>query len=216
MLFDWLRLCKILYFDKDDDAGGGAGGSQEDDSKTDDGAGGDAEKAGKKKEKATVAFTPEQQEWVNTLINQARDKEREKAKADFDAEADKARKKADAAALEKNQEWQTLAEQRATELATLTQEKVELEPFKGQADKYKKALEGILAKQKESLPKFVLPLIEKMDVVDAMEYITAHAKELGAKLETYSETPDGKEKKLTDDDTKEAKQASTTVITRTF
>jgi len=59
-------------------------------------------------------------------------------------------------------------------------------------------------------------LIEKLDPVEAMAYITEHAEELGAKPSTYSETPDGKEKKVTDDDKKEAQKASTSVITRSF
>ena len=213
MLFDWLY--KLLYFDKDPDAGGGG---QKDDQKTDDSAGGDdAEKAGKKKEKvADVTFTTEQQALVDLKIGEARTKEREKAKAELEAETAKAKKKADEEALKDKQEWQKLAEQRQTEIDDLTKQKTELEPFKDQAEKYKKALDNILAAQKKDLPKYIVELLEKMDPVEAMDYITKHAKDLGAKPLTYSETPDGKEKKVSDDDKKEAQKAADTVITRVF
>jgi small-conductance mechanosensitive channel len=213
MLFDWLR--KYLYFDKDPDAGGGG---QKDDQKTDDSAGGeDAEKAGKKKEKvADITFTAEQQALVDQKIGEARTKEREKAKGELEAETAKAKKKADEEALKDKQEWQKLAEQRQTEIDDLTKAKTELEPFKDQAEKYKKALDSILAAQKKELPKHIVELLEKMDPVEAMDYITKHAKDLGVKPSTYSETPDGKEKKVSDDDKKEAQKAADTVITRVF
>jgi len=216
MFFDWLRTC--LYFDKDPDASGGA---QEDDPKTDDSAGGDPEKAGKKKkEVADITFSADQQAFIDQKIGEARTKEREKAKAELEAETAKAKKKADEEALKDKQEWQKLAESRQTEIDDLTKQKTELEPrlqaSEDQAEKYKKALDGILAAQKKDLPKHIVELLEKMDPVEAMEYITKHAKDLGAKPLTYSETPDGKEKKVSDDDKKEAQKAADTVITRVF
>lgn len=219
MLFDWLfkRLYFAMHLDKEEPGSGGSE-KKEDDQKTDDGAGGeDAEKAGKKKkEVADITFTAEQQALVDLKIGEARTKEREKAKAELEAESAKARKKAEQDALKDKEEWKTLAEQRQTDLDELTKQKIELEPFKQQAEKYKQALENILAEQKKNLPKFILPLIEKMDPVEAMAYITANAKDLGAKPLTYGETPEGKEKKFTDDDKKEAQKASGAVITRSF
>jgi small-conductance mechanosensitive channel len=214
MLFDRSSLLRSvgLYFDKD----GGSGGAQDpEDLKTDDGAGGDdAGKAGKKE--TEIVFTPEQEKLIGKRLREAREKEREKAKADIEAEGAKAKKEAEDAALAKNQEWQTLAEKRAADLADLAKEKAELEPFKEQAERYKKALDDQLAKVKEKLPKYLLPLIEKMDPVEAMAYITEHAEELGAKPGTYGETPEGKERKLNDKDKQEAQKASSTLITRTF
>lgn len=216
-MFDLLRRWPIRlgwYFDKE---GGAAGAGQEkDDQTTDDSAGGgDAEKAGKQKV-TPGTFTPEQQAAVDLLIGEARKKEREHFKAELEKESAKAKKKAEEETLKDKEEWKTLAEKRQSENDELTKEKAELEPFKDQAEKYQKALNDILDKQKKSLPKFVLPLIEKMDPVEAMAYITEHADELGAKPSTYSETPEGREKKVTDEDKKEAQKASGTLITRTF
>jgi hypothetical protein len=216
MLFDLLRRWPIRlgwYFDKDGaGSGGGPDDSTEDKSgkekaKSDESDAGDEKD--KSKAKAEKTFT---QAELDAIIDDRLKRERKKSE---DA-TEKARKAAEEEALTKNQEFQKLAETRATEIATLTKEKADLEPFKEQAEKYKTALVTILDKQKKSLPKFVLPLIEKMDPVEAMTYITEHAEELGAKPETYSETPEGKEKKVSDDDKKKAEQASTSVITRSF
>ncbi|MGH9426031.1 MAG: hypothetical protein ACRD2L_06990 [Terriglobia bacterium] len=211
MLFDWLRT--LLYFDKDPDASGGG---------TDDSSGDDADKkegsaedpnAGDDKDKAKAKEEKVYSKAETELIVEERLKRERKKAAD---EAEKARKKAEADALTKNQEWQKLAESRQTEIDDLTNAKTELEPFKDQAEKYKKALDSILAAQKKDLPKHIVELLEKMDPVEAMEYITKHAKDLGVKPSTYSETPDGKEKKVSDDDKKEAQKAADTVITRVF
>jgi hypothetical protein len=211
LFYQWLR--RGWFFQSD---GAGAGGG------TDDSAGADADKkkeesadgqnAGDDKGKAKKEEKTFTQAELDQLIDDRLKRERKKT----EAETEKARQKAEAAALEKNQEWQKLAEQRQARIDELETKTAELEPVKGQAEKYKSALEAQLAEQKKKLPKFILPLIEQMDPVDAMKYITEHAEELGAKPETYSETPDGKEKKVSDDDKKEAQKATTGVITRNF
>lgn len=211
--YQWLR--RGWFFQNDGAASGGS------DKKTDDGAGDDPDKkksgedlkAGDDKEKAKAkeekTFT---QAELEQIVKDRLDRERKKA----EGETEKARLKAEADALEKNQEWQKLAEQRQAKIDELEKQSVELQPFKDQAEKYKAALDGQLAELKKKLPKYLLPLIEKMDPVDAMAYITEHAEELGAKPDTYSETPDGKEKKVSDDDKKAAEKATTGVITRNF
>jgi hypothetical protein len=198
------------YFDKDESGSGGkTDDSAEDksDQKDESKAGDDKDKAKAKKDEKT--FT---QAELDQIVRDRLERERKKHEAD----ADKARKDAESAALEKNEEWQKLAEKRAQDLQALSQEKAELEPFKEQAAKYKKALDDQLAKVKEKLPKHLLPLIDKLDPVEAMAYITEHAEELGAKPQSYGETPEGKERKLNDEDKKEAQKASGTLITRTF
>lgn len=207
MLFDTF-LRRGLYFQKTDP---GAGGAADPDAEKEDKSAADettTEDKGKAKKEEKTFTQAELDQKVEERL------QRERKKNEVDAE--KARKIAEAAALEKNQEWQKLAEERQKEIDTLTKEKADLDPFKEQAEKYKNALDGILAKQKEKLPKHILTLIEKMDPVDAMAYITENAEALGAKPETYSETPEGKEKKVTDDDKKEGQRASSNVINRTF
>lgn len=216
-MFDLRRRWPISlgwYFDKE---GGAAGAGQDgNDPVTDDSAGGgDAEKAGKQKV-TPGTFTPEQQAAVDLLIGEARKKEREHFKAELDKESAKAKKKAEEDALKDKEEWKTLAEKRQAENDELTRANAELEPFKEQAEKYKAALDAQLATIKVKLPKHLLPLIDKLDPVEAMAYITEHADELGAKPSTYSETPEGREKKVSDEDKQAAQKASSTLITRTF
>ena len=211
MLFDRssLRRAVGLYFEKDNGGADNTEDSTEDESKskeTDESKAGDDKGKAKKEEKL---FT---QAELDAHIEDRLKRERKKNE---DATA-KAKKDAEDAALAKNQEWQKLAETRATEIADLAKQKAELEPFKEQAEKYKAVLDKQLAERKKSLPKFILPLIEKMDPVEAMDYITEHAEELGGAPETYSETPKGKEKKVSEDDKKAAEKAVSTVITRSF
>lgn len=216
MRFDLLRRWPISmgwYFDKDDSGAGGKTDdsaedkSEKEKSKTDESKAGDEKDKGKAQEEKKFS-----QAELDAIIDDRLKRERKKS----DDAAEKARRKAEEEALTKNQEWQKLAETRATELENLTKEKAELEPFKEQASKYKKALDDQLTKIKEKLPKHILPLIEKLDPVEAMAYITEHADALGAKPLTYSETPDHKEKKVSDEETKQAQQASSILITRTF
>jgi len=212
MLFDRSSLRRVvgLYFDKND---GGAGGTKPDDSAEDKSKEkeSDESKAGDDKGQAKDEKKFSQAE-LDAIIDDRLKRERKKSE---DA-AEKARKAAEEEALKKNQEWQELAETRATELESLAKEKAELEPFKEQAEKYKAALNDQLAKVKEKLPKYLLPLIEKMDPVEAMAYITEHAEEIGAGPETYGETPKSKEKKVSDDDKKQSQKSVSDVITRSF
>jgi len=217
MLFDHLRRewpSMGLYFDKDGPGAGGAtdDGTEEEVGKekekpADSDAGDEKDKAKAKKDEKT--FT---QAELDQIVKDRLERERKKA----EEATDKARKKAEADALEKNQEWQKLAEKRQVDLDEMTKQKTELESFKEQAKKYKAALDANLKKATEKLPKHILTLIEKMDPVDAMKYITDNAEVLGAKPDTYSETPEGKEKKVTDDDKKEGKKSSSTIVTRNF
>lgn len=208
--YQWLR--RGWFYQADVGSGGGADDAAGDDPDKkkfgeDPKAGIDPDKAKAKKEEKT--FT---QAELDQKVEERLQHERRKSEKD----AEKIRQKAEADALEKNQEWQKLAEKRQTRIDELEKQSTELTPFKEQAEKYKAALDAQLTERKKTLPKFILPLIEKMDPVEAMQYITEHAEELGGKPDTYSETPDGKEKKVSDDDQKDAQKASGAVITRNF
>jgi hypothetical protein len=209
MLFKWFRIG--LFFDKD----GGAGGAKPDDSAEEESgekkpgeskAGDDDPTKAKKEDKQ---FSQAQ---VDQIVKERLDREHKKT----EEAAAKAKKEAEEAALKDKEEWKTLAEKRQTEIDDLKKQAAELESAKAQADKYKAALDARLAEIKKTLPKFVLPLLEKMDPVEAMQYITDNADDLGAKPETYSQTPKGQQKKVTDDDAKEAKQTSASIVTRSF
>jgi hypothetical protein len=211
MLFDLLRkFGYVRYFDNDGGSGGGGkteDGTEEKSEKDNSDAGDDKDKGKAKKE--DKLFT---QAELDAIIDDRLKRERKKS----EDVAEKARKKAEDEALAKNQEWQKLAETREKEIADIAKEKSELEPFKEQAERYRAALNAQLAKVKERLPKYLLPLIEKMDPVEAMAYITEHAEEIGAGPETYGETPKSREKKVSDDDKKKAQDTVASVITRSF
>lgn len=189
----FLKWMTGLFFEGDT-GGAGAGAAPAVESTngnpTDNGAGGsDVEKAGKDKPKAEVAFSAKQQALVDMLVGEARLKEREKARADLESETSKARKKAEQDALKEKEDFKTLAEQREAEIIELRKQLDELTPFKDSATKYETALKDQLEAVKKSLPKHLLPLIEKLDPIEAMQYIEEHRKELGAKLEHVPPTP---------------------------
>lgn len=120
--------------------------------------------------------------------------EREKDKAE--KLAAKARADAEADAAKKNGEWQKLAEQREAELSDLQKRIAELEIFPAKAERYEGTLKKFLAAQKKDLPGHILSLLEKLDPVDQLEYLTANADALH-KVETPAEarplgTPPGK------------------------
>lgn len=86
------------------------------------------------------------------------------------AKAKKDQEAAEAARLAEQNEFKTLAEKHAARLA-------ELEPLQGKAERYEAALTKLLAEQKKGLPAYVLPLLEKLDPAEQLEYIAAHASE---------------------------------------
>ena len=205
MGFDWLR--SGLLFEKD----GGAGDGNPDDSAED-----EAKKKAAESDAGDDTDTKAEKKFsqadLDRIVKERLDREKKKS----DEAAAKAKKDAEDAALAKNQEWEKLATQRQTEIDDIKKTVAELEPFKEQAEKYKTALNAQLTEIKKSLPKFVLQLIDKMDPVDAMKYITDNADELGAKPETFSATPRHKEKKVKDEDAKAAEQASSSIISQGF
>lgn len=210
-MFDLFRYGPIKlvgwFFDKDDTPG--AGGDPDD----------SAEDKSKEEDKSKAGDPPDptaekkfSQAELEEKIKERLERERAKAKK----ESETAKKQAEQDALAKNQEWQALAETRAKEIADLTQERDGLTPYKDQAEKYKKALETQLATVKESLPKHITELIEKLDPVDQLTYISTHAKDLAIKPNAYGETPDPKERKLSADEESIAQRASRSVVTNNF
>lgn len=95
--------------------------------------------------------------------------ERERAKADEATR--KAKEAAEAKALEEQQEYQKLAEQRAGKIA-------ELEPQAESAKRYQDALTKLLATEKTGVPEHVLALLDKLDPVEQLEWIAANREKL--------------------------------------
>lgn len=91
-----------------------------------------------------VEFTPEQQEYVNKLVGEARVKAREQAQAQAAADGQAAKEKAEREALEASAEWEKLAKKAQARVT-------ELEPASEKLDAYVKVVDSILAKRIEAL-----------------------------------------------------------------
>lgn len=97
---------------------------------------------------------------VDELIRARLDRQR----TSLEAAQAKAKQEADAAALAQQGEFKTLAEQRQARIA-------ELEPQAERATRLEKALQAQLDEAMKGVPDYILPLLEKLDVIDRLEYL---------------------------------------------
>ncbi len=97
-------------------------------------------------------------------------RQEKKLRRELEEQADKTKEKelADAA------EWQTLAEKRQKQIATLEQRVGELEQQAETAVKYEKALAVYVKQLSEGLPAPILALMEPMDQAARLEWLTAN------------------------------------------
>ncbi|MBK8987375.1 MAG: hypothetical protein IPM39_15080 [Chloroflexi bacterium] len=97
-------------------------------------------------------------------------RQEKKLRRELEDQADKTKEKelADAA------EWQTLAEKRQKQIATLEQRVGELEQQTETAVKYEKALAVYVKQLSEGLPAPILALMEPMDQAARLEWLTAN------------------------------------------
>lgn len=213
IMFELFGLFERGWYFKAD---GGAG----DDPKTEDSAGDKLDESKDKSKDVKAGDDPtktkDEKSFSQAEVDQIIKERLERAQKKSESEAEKARKKAEEEALTKNNEFQKLAEQRQVRLDELEKGQSEFEAVKEQADKYKGALDKQLKVVKEKLPKHILPLLDKMDPIEAMDYIAKNAKDLGVSLATYGETPNGKDKTLTDDEKADGKQAQASLVRRNF
>jgi hypothetical protein len=121
--------------------------------------------------KTEKTFTQTELDAILTDRLERRDR---KAKAD----ADKAAAEAKERALAEQGEYKTLAEQRASELATAKTELEAAKTHEQTAEKYRKALIAQLAIEKKAFPAHVVALLDKLDPLEQMEWITTNAEAL--------------------------------------
>lgn len=200
-----------LFFNKDDGAGDTPENDTEDKTKgakpdtssqkSDD----EKEDAGKDEKKFTQAE-------IDQIIKDRLARESKKS----EEKAEQARKQAEEDALAKNSEFQKLAEKRQGTITELEAKVKEFSSIQETADRYKGALESYLTEAKKGLPKHVLPLVDKLDVVEALAYITANASELGVKVLGVPETPKEREKKLTDEQKQRAAGTVSNLIQQNY
>lgn len=203
-----------LYFDKDDGAGTTPENDTEDKNEGKKADGLDQKSEDEKKDgKAKAEDKKFTQAEVDQIIKDRLTRESKRS----EEKADQARRQAEEEALTKNNEFQKLAEKRQQTITELETQVKDLTPIKEQAEKYKSALDKYLTEAKKTLPKLVLPLVENLDIVDALEYITANAKELGVTIAGIPETPKEKDsKKMTDEQKKQASTTAQNLIHKNF
>ena len=100
---------------------------------------------------------------------QAEKAAKERAKAEEDAE----RKR-----LAEQGEFKTLAEQAQAKAQELEARVNELTPLGEQLTRYREALEGYAKAAREGVPAHVTELLDRMDPIDQLGYLTKHAAEL--------------------------------------
>lgn len=134
--------------------------------------GGDGE--GKQQPAISFASEAEFQRRVDDMLRERLERERTKA----EKAAQKAREDAQAEAAAKNGEWQSLAEQRAAKLAELESQITGLESATTRAQRYEAALGQQVQALRKDLPKHLAPLLDKLDVVEQLEWLAANREQL--------------------------------------
>lgn len=129
---------------------------------------------------AAITFTTEAefQKRVDDMLKERLERERKKA---ADA-AQKAREEAEQEAAAKNGEWQKLAEQHGAKVKELTAQfdtlSGQVETLTAQKERLETALRAQLENARKDLPKPVLSLLEKQDIVDQLEWLATNRAEL--------------------------------------
>lgn len=139
-----------------------------------------------------VEFSAEQQQEVERIVRERLAREKDKNKKT----EEKARQDAEAEVLKKSEEWKQLASTYEERLAALSGMEEQLEAEKSRAAKYEKILLGYLADMMKDIPPHIKALIEKLDVVEQMEYLQKNVEQLkptgeGKKPVPPSPKPDG-------------------------
>ena len=127
---------------------------------------------GEQKQAPAIAFATEAefQRKVEDLLKERLDRAQKQA----DAKAQRAREEAQAEAAAKNGEWQQLAEQRAAKIAELETQAAALDATTTKAQRYEQALSKQVEVLRKDVPKHLLPLLEKLDVVEQLEWLAAN------------------------------------------
>lgn len=91
-----------------------------------------------------------------------------------------AREKANNKAMQDAEEsWQAEGEGLKARLAEQEQRLRQLEPLGERAEKLSGALKALLEQEKKNLPKTLLPLLDRLDELEQLNYLSQHRHELG-------------------------------------
>lgn len=149
----------------------------------------DAAGADKGQDSGDVTFSEAQQGKLDTIIGERLQRAREKWEAEATTAKRKAAEQAEATRLEEQQEFQKLAEQRAARVAELEAEIEQVEPLQTELGRYKGALEQYVTAAREGLPEHLTPLLDALDPVAQLEYLTTNAEALGQPVSGPPPTP---------------------------
>lgn len=114
------------------------------------------------------------QSQLEAIVKDRLERERKKA----ETATAKAREDAEAAALTKNAEWQALAERRAEQLTAAEAKAAEVDSVQQRADRYEVALKSHLDSQRKDLPAHITALLDKLDPVEQLEWLSANREAL--------------------------------------
>jgi hypothetical protein len=204
-----LKYGPTFFFDADKGTNGGAPANGTDPGKKDDDDKSDPD--GKKTDE------PEEKKFTQKDLDAIIADRLKREEVKREATAKKVREQAEEEALVKNQEFQKLADERAKRIAELEPRVGEIEPLKEQVTRYKEALEKYLEAEKKDLPKHVLTLLEKLDPIEQMTFISENREELGKPAKTVDPippSPNPKERKLSDDDKSRAQKEQGSIYSR--
>ena len=115
--------------------------------------------------------TPEQRTYTDGDVERIVKERLERQRRKLDADAQKAADAAKQAALAEQGEYKRLYEEAQTRLA-------EHEAVATAAERYQVALTSVLEQQRKGLPDYLVPLLDKMDVAEQLEYLAKNAYKL--------------------------------------
>ncbi len=165
MQLDFSKLPYLLY---EADKGKSNGDGNDTDDATGDKNGGN--------EQPEPTFT---QQDVDRIVNERLERERKKA----EERERKAREDAEAKALQDNQQYKELSEKQAKQLldaeTDLADTQAKLESAEADRDRYQKALNSYVQKQREGVPESIGALLDNLDPVAQLDWLTENGECLG-------------------------------------
>lgn len=116
---------------------------------------------------------------VDKIVQERLARERQKA----EERERKAREEAEAKALAENDQYKELSEKQAKQLldaeTELADAKAQLDAATQEKERYQQALEGYVAKQREGVPDHIGALLDNLDPVAQLEWLTVNSTNLG-------------------------------------
>lgn len=122
----------------------------------------------------SFASEAEFQARVEQMLKERLDRKEKEA----EKKAQKAREEAQAEAAAKNGEWQQLAEQRAAKVVELEAQIAGHEATTTKAQRYEAALGKQVETLRKEVPKHLLPLLDKLDVAEQLEWLAANREQI--------------------------------------